>query len=143
MSHYSNETDLNTYYQRLKRNKACGVDREIVASHGEHLEAQGYRRFNGECFIEEPCAGKPQARFCGGRYNDGILIIVRRVMVVPSTRQLAIGHWSLAGHRSLSLPPGRSWPTREDYKTGPLQCLEMARRGEMNASKRIYLECLR
>ncbi len=25
--------------------------------------------FNSECFIEEPCAGKPQARFCGGYHN--------------------------------------------------------------------------
>jgi hypothetical protein len=25
--------------------------------------------FYSECFIEEPCAGNPQARFCGGYHN--------------------------------------------------------------------------
>ena len=25
--------------------------------------------FDSECFIEEPCAGKPQARFCGGYHS--------------------------------------------------------------------------
>ena len=24
---------------------------------------------DSECFIEEPCAGKPQARFCGGYHS--------------------------------------------------------------------------
>ena len=29
-----------------------------------------YIRFSrpSECYIEEPCAGKPQARFCGGSH---------------------------------------------------------------------------
>ena len=25
--------------------------------------------FDSKCFIEEPCAGKPQARFCGGYHS--------------------------------------------------------------------------
>lgn len=25
---------------------------------------------NSECFIEEPCAGKSQARFCGGYHSS-------------------------------------------------------------------------
>lgn len=25
--------------------------------------------FNSKCFIEEPCAGKPQARFCRGYHS--------------------------------------------------------------------------
>ena len=40
--------------------------------------------FNSDCFIEEPCAGKPQARFCGGYHsietnfnlNNGVNVMV-------------------------------------------------------------------
>ena len=29
--------------------------------------------FNSECFIEEPCAGKPQARFCRGYHSENTI----------------------------------------------------------------------
>lgn len=31
--------------------------------------------YNGEFSIEEPCAGKPQARFCGGWHSSENLIL--------------------------------------------------------------------
>jgi len=37
--HHINEANLAACYQRLKRDKACGVDGETVASYGENLEA--------------------------------------------------------------------------------------------------------
>ena len=30
-----------------------------------------------ECSIEEPCAGKPQARFCGGWHDRKTLILTK------------------------------------------------------------------
>jgi hypothetical protein len=29
-----------------------------------------------ECYIEEPCAGKPQARFCGGWHDSKTLNLI-------------------------------------------------------------------
>lgn len=33
------------------------------------MQCINYSSFNSECSIEEPCAGKPQARFCGGYHS--------------------------------------------------------------------------
>ena len=56
---------LKDCFQELKREKASGVDGVSVKMYKIYHLTYNLSSCKG-CVIEEPCVGKPQARFCEG-----------------------------------------------------------------------------